>query len=96
MNLSSKQIEKIIVNVLNDNEIDVDQITTHQWIDIIKRTATTRRNGGVKVNGTLVSEALNKIVSNGFYNRKNGKKYIQGETDYGCIPTLTSSIFYYY
>ena len=96
MNLSSKQIEKIIVNVLNDGEIDVDQITTHQWIDIIKRTATTRKVSNVKVNDKLVSEVLNKIVgSNGYYNRKTGKKYIQGETDYGCIPTITSSFFFY-
>ena len=96
MNLSSKQIKTIILVVLSENEIDVDQITTHQWIDIIKRKATTRNVNNIKVNDELVSDALNKIVgSNGFYNAKKGKNYIQGEADYGCIPTITSSFFFY-
>ena len=96
MNLSSEQIKAIILTVLFENEIDVDQITIHQWIDIIKRKATTRNVNNIKVNDELVSDALNKIVgSNGFYNTKKGMKYIQGETDYGCIPTIKSSYFFY-
>lgn len=96
MNLSSEQIKTIILIVLYENEIDVDQITTHQWIDIIKRKATTRNVNNIKVNDKLVFDALNKIVgSNGFYNSSKGSNYVQGEADYGCIPTITGSYFFY-
>ena len=83
MKINRKQIHEIIVSILLECSVNVDNITTEQWINIIKeKFSETHRIQpcDVNLNYRNVLSVLNKLTSgDGYYNAATESYYVKGD-----------------
>ena len=99
MKINRKKIHEIIVIVLLDCSIHVDNITTQQWIDIIKKEVSKIHEiqpSDVELSYRSVLSVLNKLTSDGYYNVATESYYVKGDEAFSDDGPNHSKYWFFY
>ena len=100
MIISEYMIEPLIKKIIIQNKIKIDNITTLEWVNIVKTEFCNTYNLNpehVRVGYIAVLHVLNHLVSGeGYYNPTTDSYYVKGD-DFPCLSdsTLTKYTFFY-
>ena len=100
MKPNKKQIHEIIVNVLLECTEHVDNITTNDWVNIIKDKLSETydvKKSDIQLSYRIVLAVLNELVEgDGYYNVITESNYVKGDEGLsGDGPNHSKYNFFY-